>query len=69
MLRLQGDATRTGVLLIRVWCDSADETLRGRITSCLDIGRSRDEVTDTAGTTAIEEVVREWLDRFASGAG
>ena len=54
---------------MRVWCDAADETLRGRITSCLDIERSRDEVTVAAGTTEIEEIVREWLGRFASGAG
>jgi hypothetical protein len=51
---------------MRVWTESAHEALRGRVTACLDIDRPRDEETVAAGTAQLEEIVREWLERFTS---
>jgi hypothetical protein len=51
---------------MRVWRDQPEEALRGRVTACIDIDLPRDEVTVAGSRAELVEIVRNWLERFAS---
>jgi hypothetical protein len=60
-------ASRSGVLVLRVWLESADETgLRARITAVSDPDSEEPTALTAAGRDAIVANVRSWLDEFAA---
>lgn len=58
---------RVGVLLIRVWTESASsDGLRARITRTLDVegGPSEERVTTASNAEEIYATVSDWLEEF-----
>ena len=63
---MTSDAERTGVLVVRVWIESPNESLRARITSTLDVNGDAQESHAAASTEQILTAVREWIEAFVA---
>jgi hypothetical protein len=61
----QAVTVQTGVLVIRVWREPEETAFRGRITACIDIVRSGNEVVTVGTAGEAEQFVSSWLGRFA----
>ena len=56
---------RTGVLVLRVWVEAISENnFRARVTSRLDVTRTKEEVETAATVEGVLSLVREWLETF-----
>jgi hypothetical protein len=60
------EADRAGVMIVRIWIESAHEQgLRARLTESSDLA-SREQVTHAAASVdEIVEIVRTWAERFS----
>ena len=60
------EADRAGVMIVRIWIESAHEQgLRARLTESSDLA-SREQVTHAAGSIEeIVDIVRTWAERFS----
>jgi hypothetical protein len=60
---------RTGVVVIRVWIETATETdrLRARITLVRDLAENAPETAVASDRDEIVAVVRRFVDEFAAG--
>jgi hypothetical protein len=65
---MEGQAERTGVLVVRIWIEGENNGLRARLTGTQDITRG-EETTFTAGTAdEVVEIVRAWVEAFATAS-
>lgn len=59
---------RTGVMIVRIWIEGSDGTLRARLTETLDV-TAREDTTRVASTLEeIVEIVSSWVDGFVTAA-
>jgi hypothetical protein len=57
---------RTGVMVVRIWIEGADGTLRARLTETLDV-TTREDTSRVASTLEeIVEIVSAWVDEFVT---
>jgi hypothetical protein len=57
---------RAGLLLVRSWIEPhAQDQLRARITSTLDVRRAGQVTATATSIDAVLVLVREWLEAFA----
>lgn len=57
---------RTGVMIVRIWIEGSDGTLRARLTETLDV-TAREDTTRVASTLEeIVEIVSTWVDGFVT---
>lgn len=61
---MTSDAERTGVLVVRIWTESANRSLHARVTSTLDLDGRAQESQAAASPEQILTTVREWIDAF-----
>lgn len=60
------DPNRTGLLMVRLWIETAEEGFRARITQTLDSSRA-DQPTSTASSPEeVYAVVRKWVQEFVN---
>jgi hypothetical protein len=63
---MTSDADRTGVLVLRIWTESANRSLRARITSTLDVDGGAQESQAAASAEQILTAVRAWIEAFVA---
>ena len=57
---------RTGVMIVRIWIEGSDGTLRARLTETLDV-TAREDTTRVASTLEeIVDIVSTWVDGFVT---
>jgi hypothetical protein len=59
---------RAAVMVVRIWVEGSDRSLRARLTQTLDLA-TREETSHVAATTEdIVALVREWIAAFPADA-
>jgi hypothetical protein len=61
---MTSDVERTGVLVVRIWTEGADGSLRARITRTLDTDGGDQTSQGAATVEQILATVREWIEAF-----
>lgn len=62
------DSGRTGVMVVRIWIESSDGSLRARLTETLDITTHEDTARAASTLEEIVEIVRTWVEAFLTSA-
>lgn len=63
---MTSDTDRTGVLVLRIWTESANRSLCARITSILDLDGGAQDSQAAASAEEILTAVRAWIDAFVA---
>ena len=63
---MTSEPERTGVLVVRVWTDGANRSLRARITSTLDVDGDAEVRQAAASAEQILTAVKEWIEAFVA---
>lgn len=61
---MTSEAERTGVLIVRIWIESANGSLRARVTRTLDVEGGEETSQVAATAEQILSTVREWIAAF-----
>lgn len=62
------DSGRTGVMVVRIWIEGSDGSLRARLTETLDIATHEDTARAASTLEEIVEIVRTWVEAFLNSA-
>jgi hypothetical protein len=57
---------RTGVMVVRIWIEGGDGTLRARLTETLDVTTRQDTARAASTREEIVEIVSAWVDGFVA---
>ena len=63
---MTSEAERTGVLVVRAWTETADRSVRARITSTLDVEGGAQNSQAAASAEEILTAVRKWIEDFVA---
>jgi hypothetical protein len=66
---MTSEAERTGVLVVRIWIESASGPLRARVTRTLDVEGGEETSQVAATAEQILRLVRDWIEAFLSAGG
>jgi hypothetical protein len=57
---------RTGVMVVRVWIERSDGSLRARLTETLDLTTHEETSCAASSAEEIVEIVSRWVQAFAA---
>lgn len=63
---MTSEVERTGVLVVRAWTETADRSVRARITSTLDLDGGTETSQAAASAEEILTAVRTWIEDFVA---
>jgi hypothetical protein len=62
---MESSVEQAAVLVIRIWFEAG--SLRGRVSSTLDVARHSDETKAVSSPAEVIAAVRDWLEAFGAG--
>lgn len=59
---------RAGVMVVRIWVEGPNRSLRARLTQTLDLSTREQTSSAAASTEEVLAIVREWVSAFVGEA-
>jgi hypothetical protein len=60
------DPNRTGLLIVRLWIETAEEGFRARITQTLDSSKTNQAMSMASSPDEVYAVVQRWVQGFVN---